>query len=38
MKYQSERAAGWAAVQRDRGSGPAVDLISPMRCLLGRAA
>lgn len=30
VKYQSGRAGGWAAARRDRGSRPAVDLISPM--------
>ncbi len=28
---------GWAAAQRDRGSGPAVDLISPMGLPAGKA-
>lgn len=37
VKYQSERAAGWTAAQRDRGSGPAVDLISPMGLPVGKA-
>lgn len=37
MKYQSEMARGWAAAQRDRGSGPAVDLISPMVLPAGKA-
>lgn len=37
VKYQSERAAGWAAAQRDRGRGPAVDLISPMGPPAGKA-
>lgn len=37
VKYQCERSAGWAAAQRDRGSGPAVDLISPMGLPAGKA-
>lgn len=37
VKYQSERAEGWAAAQRDGGSRPAVDLISPMGLLAGKA-
>lgn len=37
VKYQSERAAGWAAAQRDRERGPAVDLISPMGLPAGKA-
>lgn len=37
VKYQSERVGGWAAAQRDRGSGPAVDVISPMGLQAGKA-
>lgn len=33
VKYQSEMAGGWAAAHTDGGSGPAVDLISPMGLL-----
>lgn len=36
VKYQSERTAGWAAAQSDGGSGPAVDLISPMGLHAGK--
>lgn len=37
VKYQPERTAGWAAAQKDRGSRPAVDLISPMGLPAGKS-
>lgn len=37
VKYQSEKAGGWAAAQRYRETGPAVHLISPMGPLPGKA-
>ena len=37
VKYQSKKTEGWAAAQRDRRSGQAVDLISPIGLLAGKA-